>query len=187
MATLDAALLLPGHGPPIEGVERVRQALTDTAALLTYLHDETVARMNEGASLDAILASVKAPAHLIERPYLRPVYDEPEFVVRNLWRLYGGWWDGDASRLKPARDAALAAEVASLAGGATQLATRARTLSEAGEHALACHLIEWAARAAPNDDAIATQRTEVYTRRVEAETSLMAKGVFADAALSKPR
>jgi glyoxylase-like metal-dependent hydrolase (beta-lactamase superfamily II) len=187
MAALGGEVMFPGHGPPIEGAARVREALTTTAALLRHLHDETVARMNEGASLDAILASVHAPKELLERPWLRPIYDEPEFVVRNVWRQYGGWWDGDASRLKPARDAALAAEVASLAGGATALATRAAELSSKGEHALACHLAEWAARAAPDDMGVTATRSEVYARRAEHETSLMAKGVYFDAAASKPR
>ncbi len=187
MAALGAEVMFPGHGPPVEGAARVREALTTTAALLRHLHDETLARMNEGASLDAVLASVRAPAELLARPWLRPVYDEPEFVVRNVWRLYGGWWDGDASRLKPARDEALAREVAALTGGASRLADRARELSSQGEHALACHLAEWAARAAPGDEAVAAARAEVYGRRVEAETSLMARGVFADAATSKPR
>ncbi|MBI5517395.1 MAG: MBL fold metallo-hydrolase [Deltaproteobacteria bacterium] len=187
MAALDAELLLPGHGPPIEGASRVREALTTTAALLRSLHDQTVARMNEGASLDQVLASVRAPAELLGRPWLRPVYDEPEFVVRNVWRLYGGWWDGDASRLKPARDEALALEVAALSGGAAALAARAEALSARGEHALACHLVEWAARAAPADLVIAATRAEVYTRRAATETSLMACSIYHDAAGSRPR
>ena len=187
MAALDGELLFPGHGPAIEGAARVREALTTTAALLRYLHDETVARMNEGASLDAIIASVKAPKELLERPWLRPVYDEPEFVVRNVWRQYGGWWDGDASRLKPARDEALAKEIAALTGGASKLSSRAAELSSQGEHALACHLAEWAARAAPEDADVAATRSEIYARRAEFETSLMAKGVYFDASNTKPR
>src|SRR2546430_11540937 len=47
-----------------------------------------------------------------------------EFVVRNVWRLYGGWHDGNPAHLKPAPDAALAAEVAVLAGGPSRLAAR---------------------------------------------------------------
>ena len=74
--------------------------------------------MNAGARLDDIVHAVQAPAHLLDRPYLKPVYDEPEFVVRNLWRLYGGWYDGNPANLKPRPDAVLAAEVAALAGGA---------------------------------------------------------------------
>ena len=94
---------------------------------------------------------MKAPDHLLEKPYLRPVYDEPEFVVRNLWRLYGGWYDGNPARLKPPTDAAIAAEVASLAGGASRLAERASELAAAGDLRLAGHLAELAAQAAPDD------------------------------------
>jgi alkyl sulfatase BDS1-like metallo-beta-lactamase superfamily hydrolase len=187
MATLEAELLLPGHGPPIEGRSRVCEALSDTAAMLRHLHDETLSLMNEGAPLDTILERVRAPAHLLARPWLRPVYDEPEFVVRNVWRLYGGWWDGNPARLKPARDAALAREVAALAGGAGVLAARAAQLSVEGDHALACHLVEWAARAAPDDGEIAALRSSVYARRAEAESSLMAKGIYTDAARSHPK
>ena len=182
MASLDAETLLPGHGLPIEGAARVKQALLETAELLTVLHDGTVALMNEGRPLDAILGAVKAPEHLLARPYLRPVYDEPEFVVRNTWRLYGGWWDGNPAHLKPAREDRLSAEIAQLSGGAARLAERAQALSAAGEHALACHLAEWAGRASPDDEAIRAIRAAVYRERAAAEPSLMARGVYTTAA-----
>ena len=129
MADLGAEVLLPGHGFPILGADRIEQACTDAAELLESLVEQTLALMNEGARLDDIVATVKAPDHLLEKPYLRPVYDEPEFVVRNLWRLYGGWYDGNPARLKPPTDAAIAAEMASLAGGA---ATAGRAGRRAG-------------------------------------------------------
>src|SRR5439155_14470497 len=88
MAELGAELMCPGHGFPIRGADRIRQALAETAELLETLHDQTVALMNAGATLDDVVHTVRAPAHLLERPYLRPIYDEPEFVVRNVWRLY---------------------------------------------------------------------------------------------------
>jgi alkyl sulfatase BDS1-like metallo-beta-lactamase superfamily hydrolase len=178
MAELGAELLLPGHGLPIAGAGRIRQALTEAADLLDHLHDETVAMMNEGATLDEIVHTVRAPAHLLERPYLRPVYDEPEFVVRNVWRLYGGWYDGNPARLKPAPDADLARELAELAGGAEQVAQRSRALADAGELRLAAHLAEIAVQAAPNSHVAHAARAEVYERRVEAEASTMAKGIF---------
>ncbi len=68
MAALDAELLLPGHGLPIAGVDRVRGALTDTAILLESLVDQTLALMNSGARLDEIIHHVVAPSELLDRP-----------------------------------------------------------------------------------------------------------------------
>lgn len=182
MAALDAELLLPGHGWPVVGADRVRQALLDTATLLEHLHDQTVAMMNAGATLNEIVHTVRAPAELLDRPYLRPVYDEPEFVVRNIWRLYGGWYDGNPAHLKPAPEAALATELAQLAGGAGRLADRARELAEAGELRLAGHLAELAAQAEPQSPSAQAARAEVCARRAEAEDSTMSKGIFSWAA-----
>jgi alkyl sulfatase BDS1-like metallo-beta-lactamase superfamily hydrolase len=109
------------------------------------------------------------------------MYDEPEFVVRNIWRLYGGWHDGDPASLKPPRDVALASEIASLAGGARALAQRAQALVS-NDPRLACRLVEYAAIAAPDDAAVHSIRAELYQARRNGETSLMAKGLFGAAA-----
>jgi alkyl sulfatase BDS1-like metallo-beta-lactamase superfamily hydrolase len=186
MTTLGAELLLPGHGLPIAGHDRIEQALSDTAELLESLHDQAVALMNDGARLDDLIHNVRPPAHLLERPYLRPVYDEPEFVVRNVWRQYGGWYDGNPANLKPAPEAALARELAALAGGASRLADRALALtSEAADDIalrLAGHLAELAALADPSDRAVQQARAEVFEHRVAAEPSTMSRGLFSWAA-----
>lgn len=186
MAACEAEVLCPGHGLPIVGAHRVRAVLLDAAELLESLHDQTVALMNQGARLADVLATVKAPAHLLAKPYLRPVYDQPEFIVRNVWRLYGGWWDGSPSSLEPAHPSSLASELASLCGGAPVMIDRAMVLSEAGEHALACHLAELAGEAS-SDPAIWKARRTIFTRRAEAAGSLMARGVYTTAADEEPR
>ncbi|MFE5393584.1 alkyl sulfatase dimerization domain-containing protein [Streptomyces sp. NPDC056568] len=178
MQELDAEVLLPGHGVPILGRDRIRQALGDTAELLESLCAQTRDLMNEGARLDEVLQRVRVPAGLLEKPYLHPAYDEPEFVVRNLWRLWGGWYDQNPANLKPAPEAALAAELADAAGGAHVLAHRAEQLLGRGELRLAGHLAETAALAAPTAREVARVRAEVFARRAEQETSTMARGVF---------
>jgi alkyl sulfatase BDS1-like metallo-beta-lactamase superfamily hydrolase len=178
MIALEPEVLLPGHGLPIVGADRVRQALTEGAELLESLVEQTLTMMNEGARLDDILHTVKAPAHLLERPYLHAIYDEPEFVVRNIWRLYGGWYDGNPAHLKPASDTALARELADLAGGASRLAERARELAATGDLRLAGHLAELAAQAAPDDKAVHAARAEVFGARAKEEASTMSKGIF---------
>ncbi|MGH1503371.1 MAG: alkyl sulfatase dimerization domain-containing protein [Acidimicrobiales bacterium] len=181
MVALEPELLLPAHGLPIAGRDRIATVLTTVARTLEDLEEAVVAMMNAGATLDEILHEAKVPAETLALPYLRPTYDEPEFVVRNIWRLYGGWWDGDPATLKPAPADALARELADLAGGAAKLTERAVALSEAGDHRLACHLIETAGRAAPDDEAVHRIRREIYGRRRRSETSLMAKGIYAGA------
>ncbi len=61
MSELDAEMMLPGHGPPVMGAERVQAALADTAELLESLVEQTLALMNEGAPLDRIVHAVRAP------------------------------------------------------------------------------------------------------------------------------
>jgi len=185
-------VLLPGHGYPILGPDRIRRALSDTAELLESLVAQTLELMNAGARLDEAIHTVTPPAHLADRPYLQPVYDEPEFVVRGVWRLYGGWWDGNPATLKPAPEAALAAELADLSGGPGALVDRALALvaaADAGPVAeadaplrLAGHLAELAWLAAPGDPGVADARRVVFTRRAERATSTMARGVFGWAA-----
>jgi alkyl sulfatase BDS1-like metallo-beta-lactamase superfamily hydrolase len=181
MLAYEPELLLPAHGLAVAGRERVATVLGDLATALETLVADVVGAMNQGATLDEIVHSVRVADDLVQRPWLRPIYDEPEFVVRNVWRLYGGWWDGDPAHLKPPAAGALAAELAALAGGTDVLAHRAQELSEAGDHRLAGQLIELAAQAT-DDPGVWRLRAQLYRARAESETSLMAKGVFTEAA-----
>ena len=181
MVEQDAELFLPAHGLPITGAHRIRRVLTEVAETLEGLVAETLALMNDGARLSDIVNTVRVDQAILDKPYLRPMYDEPEFVVRNIWRMYGGWYDGNPAHLKPASDAVLAREIVTLVGGARKLAERARVVAES-DMRLACHLVEMAALAEPEDVAVQAIRAEVYQQRRGMETSLMAKGIFGDAA-----
>jgi alkyl sulfatase BDS1-like metallo-beta-lactamase superfamily hydrolase len=173
-----ARLLCPGHGPPIEGAARVDEALKSTAELLRTLHDQCLRYMNEGLPLSQVIARVEVSEALLALPWLRPVYDKPTFILRNIWRLYGGWWDGDPAHLEPPAERALAQQLAELSGGAHALIDRAMRLSDQGEHALACQLAEWAMHAESDSAAIRDKRAEIYERRADSEQCLMARGVY---------
>ena len=175
-------LLLPAHGLPIAGKERIARVLDEIASALEYLVSSTVTMMNAGETLDTIIHSVKVPDATLGKPYLRPLYDEPEFVVRNIWRQFGGWWDGAPSRLKPSPDQVLAHELATLVGGADVMMMRAKELAASGDLRLACHLADFAGWAAPDDPDIHKGRAEIYETRRKNEISLMAKGIFKGAA-----
>ena len=108
--------------------------------------------MNAGQTADEIFHAVEPDPELATRPFLRATYDHPKFIVRNLLRLWGGWWDGNAANLLPAP--------LGRAGGGDRAAGRRRARSSsraaarcstAGDAVMAAHLAEWATRAAPDD------------------------------------
>lgn len=178
MAAKRPEVLVPGHGPAVFGAERVAAMLDDNATFLETIHDQTLEMMNQGLPLADIVRAVTLPEGLLDKPYLQPTYDDPEFLIRNVWRLYGGWYDGNPAHLKPAHPEILGAAVAELAGGSEALANAARRHFEAGDLRTAGHLIEFAVSADPHCVAAHRARVAICSERARQETSLMARGIF---------
>ncbi len=182
MAACAPVSLGPGHGGPVaQDGPGIARMLSETAGFLEAIHSRTLAALNKGSPphID-IVHEVEIPQS--DSPWLQPVYDDAEFIVRNIIRLYGGWWTGRPSELKPAARAQLAGEIAALAGGAAALAARALALSEKGEGRLACHLADYALEAAPQDGAVQEKVAQVYEARARGETALMSVNIFESAA-----
>lgn len=95
--------------------------------------------------------------------------------MRNVWRLYGGWYDGNPAHLHPPRER-------DLAGGADALARRASEVAGRGDLRLAGALAELARGADPDDASVAEIHADVFTRRSESASSTMVKGVYCWAA-----
>ncbi len=182
MAAKEPELLLPAHGLPVAGRDRIVPMLLTIAGVLEDLETRVIDAMNQGLTLEEIVHTVTVDPDVLALPYLRPQYDEPEFVVRNIWRLYGGWWNGAAATLKPSAPGVLGSEIAELAGGVARLAERAQQRADEGEFRVACELIDLAVAASVDDPGLHRIRADIYLGRRRAETSLMAKGVYADAA-----
>jgi alkyl sulfatase BDS1-like metallo-beta-lactamase superfamily hydrolase len=187
MAATGAETMLSGHGLPIFGKDRVARALLDTADLLESLEQQTLALMNTGKSLDRVIHEVEVPAHLRELPYLQPVYDHPQFIVRNVWRRYGGWWDGEPDTLLPAPRAQQAAEWVRMSGGLENVLARARQLASEGDLRMACHLVEFAVLFDPGSKEAHETRTAVYRERSEQQVSSMARNILNHAAFASER
>jgi alkyl sulfatase BDS1-like metallo-beta-lactamase superfamily hydrolase len=134
--------------------------------------------LNADATLDEALHTVRVPDELLALPWLRPFYDEPEFIVHNLWRTYGGWWDGNPSHVLPPRQRDLAVEVITLGGGVDRVVARALELVANGGERTATELVEMAVLAEPDHRGAHAARVEIYAARRRAATSLMAKGIF---------
>ena len=182
MAALKPSSLCPGHGGPVVGdPETVQCILLETANYLDSIVEQTLAAMEKGSPPHVdVVRSVEPPKS--DSPWLQPIYDEAEFISRNVIRFFGGWYTGRPSELKPAPRAAVAVEIAKLAGGAATLADRAQSVAETGDLRLACHLADYALEAAPEDSHVKDAVAQVYERRAASETSLMAINLFRAAA-----
>ena len=175
------SILLPGHGPPIEGEDNVQTACFDVAAYLRSIDDQVVERMNKGQWLEQILREVEPPADLAAKPYLQPIYGHPKFIVQAVWRQYGGWYDGNPADFFAAATADQATEIVKLVG-VSALLSRARDLHTTGDLPLACHLVDWVCKVEPeNAEARALQR-DLFQARSEVEANMMARNVFKGAA-----
>ncbi|MFF0445905.1 alkyl sulfatase dimerization domain-containing protein [Streptomyces sp. NPDC004609] len=182
MAALHPRTLCSGHGAPIvDDPETVQRLLVETADYLDSIVEQTLAALNEGAPPHTdIVERVTPPS--TDSPWLRPVYDEADFLVRNVIRYYGGWYSGRPSELKPAPRRDVAALVGELAGGIEALLARAALAGKAGDLRLACHLADWAVETDPADERVRAEAAAVYEARAEAEESLMAVNIYRSAA-----
>jgi alkyl sulfatase BDS1-like metallo-beta-lactamase superfamily hydrolase len=178
MASLGAEVLFPGHGLVVQGREAVNRVLTDTARYLRVIISQVLERMNAGQTPEEIFHAVEPDPELARKPYLRAGYDHPKFIVRNLLRLWGGWWNGNAADLLPATWERQAREIAELAGGVDAIVARGRAVFAQGDAELAAHLAEWATRAAPQSRAAQELKRDVYAKRLADEASLMAQGIY---------
>ncbi len=178
MAGLGAEWMFPGHGLVVEGESAIREMLTNTARYLRSIIDQVLERLNRGETPEQIFHAVEPDQDLAKLPYLAAHYDHPKFIVRNLLRLWGGWWNGNAADLLPVTWQRQAVAIAELAGGIDALVQAGRRHLEQGDSPMAAHFAEWATRAHPGNRPAQELKRDVYGARLREEPSLMAQGIF---------
>ena len=142
---LDPDLVLPSHGQPIRGRDEVRKRLTKYRDAIRFVHDRTVAGMNEGKDVFTVMREVKLPPDLD----IGETYGKISWSVRGIYEGYAGWFDGNASTMFGTAAAAYG-EIARLAGGANAIAARAKALV-ASDPVQALYLTDIALGSEPTD------------------------------------
>ena len=160
MLERDVELFYPPTACPSPG--HLRKVLKDVAETLETLVSDVLERMNGGLTLDHILHEVRVGPGMLEKPWMKHMTSRNS--SSGTFGLYGGWWDSNPARLKPAPDAVVAAELARLAC-AEALAEAAQGHADAGDFRLACHLVEYAALAGRENLRVHGLRAEIYQAR----------------------
>ena len=174
----ETSVMFTSHHWPRWGADDVRAFMRMQRDMYRYIHDQTMRHANHGLTATEIAEVVALPEEYRSEAHTTGYYGHLAHNVKAVYQRYLSWYDGNPANLKPARERALATELATLAGGALTLARRAETLAQDGDLRLACHLVELAASAEPDNKAVHAIRAAVYQRRRDSETSLMAKGIY---------
>ncbi|MGZ8762051.1 MAG: alkyl sulfatase dimerization domain-containing protein [Acidimicrobiia bacterium] len=144
---LKPEVLCTGHFAPIRGRETIRAELERLRDAVQYVHDETVAGMNAGIHVTALMRDVRLPDHL----EVGEGYGKVSWGVRSIWEAYTGWFHARATtELYPLTPSTVAPDLVALAGGPDPVVDAALTRLDRGEAIEAVALLEAALVADPD-------------------------------------
>ena len=111
LLALEPEIILPSHLAPIRGAQNIAADMRKIRDAVQYVHDETVAGMNAGYSLETVMAEITLPEELT----LSQSHGKVSWAVKSIWEYYATWFHFDrTSELYPTSQRAILADVAHL-------------------------------------------------------------------------
>ncbi|MFC5697357.1 alkyl/aryl-sulfatase [Pseudomonas sp. GCM10022186] len=152
-----ADYMVPLHGQPVSGKDKVEEVLRMTRDAIAYVHDQTVRWMNKGLTPDELVEKVKLPPYLAGyTPYLREYYGTVKHSVRQIYQGYLGWFQGDPVELDPTPPAEKAKRLVEMMGGRDKVLMAAGEAYLKGDYQWAAELAGYAIRI-DHDDQLARE------------------------------
>ncbi|MFN7930480.1 MAG: alkyl sulfatase dimerization domain-containing protein [Blastocatellia bacterium] len=149
---LQAEHLVPSHGRPVSGKEKIEELLTSYRDAIQYVHDQTIRLMNKGLTPDEIVEQVAhLPAHLANHPWLGEFYGTVKHSVRQIYVGNLGWFEGDPTALDPLPRAEESKRYVELMGGREAVFKAAKKAFDAGEPQWAAELLTHLIRVSKDD------------------------------------
>ena len=133
-------------GQPVVGHDEVVRRLTRYRDAIQYVHDQTVAGMNEGKDVYTLMREIKLPAELD----VGEAYGKVSWSVRGIYEGYVGWFDGNPATMYAASPNVADADLVELAGGAARVAAKAREVLDSGDAVRALRLADAAIASDPS-------------------------------------
>ena len=146
-----AEVLVPHHGRPVEGADRIAELLTDYRDAVQYVHDQTLRYMNKGYTPDEIREVVVMPERLRDHPWLGEFYGSYKHAIPAIYSGYLGWYQGDPVDLDTKPPPERAKRYIGIMGGRDALLGLAREALDNNDPQWAAELAGWLVRADRND------------------------------------
>lgn len=122
---LGPEIVLPSHGEPVVGKDKIVERLTRYRDAIQYVHDATVKGMNEGKDVFTLMREVKLPPEL----NVGEAYGKVDWSVRGIYDGYVGWFDLNPASMYDRPPTSADSELVRMAGGASPVAARAKELA----------------------------------------------------------
>ena len=139
---LEPETLVPGHGAPVVGKEKIKETLTNYRDAILHVHNLALEAVQKFKPLDEVVAQASLPPHLAQLPYLKEYYGYIPFCVRSIYQSYVGWFDGDPANLQPLSRKEFGADVLKLAGSIEKVLEYAAKAQKEGRHRAVLELCE---------------------------------------------
>jgi len=137
--------LLTGHFEPVEGADRIAEAVAAMQEAMQSVHDRTVDGMNAGSDVFTLMQEVHVPDHLD----VGEGYGKTAWNVRAIWENYAGWFHHrSTTELYGVHPGAIAPDLVA-AAGAGPLVDAARVHLDAGRPVEALQLTDLVLAVAP--------------------------------------
>ncbi len=136
----NADIMVMGHTRPIKGQKEVKRSLTQYRDAIAFVFEKTIEGINKGLTPDELVEYVQLPESLANDPQLTQYYGRVEWAVRNIFSGYLGWFDGNATTLRPLSPKVEAQNWVKLLGGEEKLVSATKDALKNGEYQWAAEL-----------------------------------------------
>ena len=157
-------IVVPSHLNPTMGAREIRDGMTRIREAVRYVHDATVAGMNAGRSVYALMREIKLPPELD----LVQNHGKVDWAVKSIWEYYATWFHFDSTtELYPVPARAVYPDIGA-AAGQEALLSLAQTYLDRAEPVKALHAVEVALAAWPDQFAALALRERALQTLLDA-------------------
>ncbi|SDE24717.1 alkyl sulfatase dimerization domain-containing protein [Kordiimonas lacus] len=163
MRAYNPKVMVPSHGPIVEGRDEVEHIFRTYRDAIQWTHDQAVRLINQGYTQEELAEALpRLPEHLTITPWTREVYGTVKHSVRNYFTGYISWFDGDAATLDPTPRTERARRTVALMGGRDRVYAEAEKAMAEGDPQWASELLTHLVRIDHDDTAARALKARAF-------------------------
>ena len=163
LIALNPDVILPSHLDPTIGAEKIRKGMQRIRDAVQYVHDETIAGMNAGKTVNQLMKEIKLPPNL----ELVQNHGRVDWAVKSIWEYYMGWFRFESTtELYPIPAQDVYADLAQIAGNENLIALANNYLIQ-GESVKTLHITEIALAGDPQNASALALRDQALVELLE--------------------